>query len=68
MPYYYDSQGNFVLMSFRYNKTMKITLVTGNVNKLKEWQAIMPAHIELLSVDVDLTEIQSGVLERGVFE
>ena len=45
---------------FRYNKTMKITLVTGNVNKLKEWQAIMPSHIELDSVDVDLTEIQSG--------
>lgn len=60
MPYYYDSQGNFVSIDFRYNKTMKITLVTGNANKLKEWQAIMPAHIELLSVDVDLTEIQSG--------
>lgn len=38
---------------------MKITLVTGNENKLREWQAIMPASIELMSVDVDLTEIQS---------
>lgn len=38
----------------------KIHLVTGNQNKLREWQAIMPSTIELTAVDVDLVEIQSS--------
>lgn len=36
-----------------------IYLVTGNPNKLKEWQQIVPGDIEMDIVDVDLTEIQS---------
>lgn len=36
----------------------QILLVTGNVNKLKEWQALMPADITLDAVDIDLPEIQ----------
>lgn len=37
----------------------QIYLVTGNQNKLREWQALMPSSIRLESVDVDLPEIQS---------
>jgi non-canonical purine NTP pyrophosphatase (RdgB/HAM1 family) len=37
----------------------QIYLVTGNANKLREWQAMMPDTIQLESVDVDLPEIQS---------
>ncbi len=43
-----------------YTKYMKhILFVTGNVNKLREWQALMPADIELESFDIDLPELQS---------
>ena len=38
----------------------KVFLVTGNPNKLREWQAIMPDDITLESVNVDLPEIQSA--------
>ena len=37
----------------------KITLVTGNPNKLKELKAIASDHIEIASREVDLVEIQS---------
>lgn len=36
-----------------------VFLVTGNKNKLKEWQDMMPADISLGSIDLDLPEIQS---------
>ena len=38
---------------------MRITLVTGNKNKLAEWQRLWPAELELESADIDLDEIQS---------
>lgn len=38
----------------------QIYLVTGNPNKLREWQQIVPAAMKLESVDVDLIEIQSS--------
>lgn len=37
----------------------QIFLVTGNPNKLKEWQQILPSDITIDTADVDLTEIQS---------
>lgn len=40
--------------------TKQLLLVTGNPNKLREWQAIVPDAIELDSIDIDLTEIQSS--------
>jgi non-canonical purine NTP pyrophosphatase (RdgB/HAM1 family) len=36
-----------------------ITLVTGNVNKLTEWQRLLPSGVRLDAADVDLDEIQS---------
>lgn len=39
--------------------TMQITLVTGNKNKLSEWQRILPDSVELVAHDVDVVEIQS---------
>ncbi|MDB5166375.1 MAG: inosine triphosphate pyrophosphatase isoform [Candidatus Saccharibacteria bacterium] len=39
---------------------MKLTLVTGSANKLKEWQRLLPADIALDHVAYDLTEIQSA--------
>lgn len=36
----------------------KITLVTGNPNKLSELQAIFPPEVELTHADIDITEIQ----------
>jgi len=36
-----------------------IFLVTGNANKLAEWRRLLPADIQIDSVDVDLPEIQS---------
>jgi inosine triphosphate pyrophosphatase len=36
-----------------------IFLVTGNANKLKEWQAILPADMPMEAIDLDLPEIQS---------
>ncbi len=44
----------------------QIFLVTGNPNKLSEWQAIMPPDIEMGTVDVDLVEIQSADPEEIV--
>lgn len=45
----------------------EIFLVTGNENKLREWQAIFPTGgVELKSVDIDLTEIQSDDPEEIV--
>jgi inosine triphosphate pyrophosphatase len=38
---------------------MQITLVTGNANKLRELQAIVPKHLDITSRSVDLPEIQS---------
>lgn len=50
-----------------YNSTMKqLYLVTGNQNKLKEWQSLMPDTIHLKSIDVDLVEIQSADAEEIV--
>lgn len=44
-----------------YNEPMQqIFLVTGNSNKLKEWQQIIPSGITMDIVDVDLAEIQSA--------
>ena len=37
----------------------EIFLVTGNKNKLAEWQRLVPSNIDIESVDIDLTEIQS---------
>jgi inosine triphosphate pyrophosphatase len=45
---------------------MKIVLVTGNPGKLKEWQRLLPADIELEAIDKDLPEIQSLDLEAIV--
>lgn len=36
-----------------------IFLVTGNVHKLEEWRRLLPVDIEIESLDIDLTEIQS---------
>jgi inosine triphosphate pyrophosphatase len=44
----------------------KIFLVTGNANKLEEWRRHLPTDIEIDSVDVDLTEIQSSNPEEIV--
>lgn len=38
----------------------QIFLVTGNPNKLKEWQQIIPSDITMDIADVDLMEIQSA--------
>jgi non-canonical purine NTP pyrophosphatase (RdgB/HAM1 family) len=47
-------------MNSRYTIEMnKIFLVTGNPNKLQEWQRQLPLGIEIDSMDVDLPEIQS---------
>lgn len=46
----------------------KLYLVTGNQGKLKEWQQILPADIELESVDIDLAEIQSVDPEEIVID
>lgn len=52
-----------------YNQVMKkIYLVTGNPKKLKEWQAIVPGHIQLDTLDVDLPEIQSDDPEEIVVD
>lgn len=37
----------------------QIFLVTGNEHKLREWRQIVPTSIDLQSVNIDLTEIQS---------
>lgn len=37
----------------------KITLVTGNANKLKEWRKIAQGRVEFESESIDLPEIQS---------
>ena len=43
-----------------YSEAMReILLVTGNANKLREWQRLMPADVRLESIDIDLPEIQS---------
>ena len=56
-------------LRFCYNKVMKkIYLVTGNPKKLKEWQAIVPSHIQLDTLDVDLPEIQSDDPEEIVVD
>ena len=44
----------------------QIFLVTGNPNKLREWQQIMPSTIDLQSIDIDLIEIQSDNPEEIV--
>ncbi|MCA9332983.1 non-canonical purine NTP pyrophosphatase [Candidatus Saccharibacteria bacterium] len=44
----------------------KITLVTGNRNKLMEWQRIIGSELNLESSDIDLTEIQSLDLKEIV--
>jgi inosine triphosphate pyrophosphatase len=44
----------------------RIYLVTGNQKKLKEWQAIVPADIELESASIDLPELQSDDPEEIV--
>jgi inosine triphosphate pyrophosphatase len=50
-----------------YNSYMQqIVLVTGNPNKLREWQQMMPSAIDLESVDVDLVEVQSDDPEEIV--
>lgn len=46
----------------------KIYLVTGNPKKLKEWQAIVPDHIQLDALDLDLVEIQSDDPEEIVVD
>ena len=43
-----------------------ITLVTGNANKLREWQRLMPQGLLLESADIDLPEIQSIDMEEIV--
>ncbi|MXD62607.1 non-canonical purine NTP pyrophosphatase, partial [Escherichia coli] len=45
---------------------MKLILVTGNKNKLLEWQRLLPENVTIDSVDVDLVEIQSDNLEEIV--
>lgn len=42
----------------------KITLVSGNKHKLREWKRIMPKDIVMEIVDLDLDEIQSMDLTR----
>lgn len=37
----------------------QIFLVTGNPNKLKEWQQILPSSIAMNTTDIDVAEIQS---------
>ena len=37
----------------------RITLVTGNKGKLKEWQELLPDDLDVVSRDIDLPEIQS---------
>lgn len=37
----------------------QLFLVTGNANKLHEWQSMMPEGVNLESADIDLVEIQS---------
>jgi len=37
----------------------EILLITGNKNKLEEWLRLVPAEIELKSIDIDLEELQS---------
>lgn len=44
----------------------KIFLVTGNANKLAEWRRLLPPSVDINSVDVDLTEIQSSDPEEIV--
>lgn len=44
----------------------QIYLVTGNQKKLKEWQAIIPADIDLETASVDLDEIQNDDPEQIV--
>jgi non-canonical purine NTP pyrophosphatase (RdgB/HAM1 family) len=44
----------------------QILLVTGNENKLREWQRQMPDDVELTSIDIDLPEIQSDDSEEIV--
>ena len=44
----------------------KILFVTGNENKLREWQRQMPADVILESIDIDLPEIQSDDPEEIV--
>ena len=44
----------------------EILLVTGNANKLREWQRQMPDDIVLSSIDIDLPEIQSDDSEEIV--
>ena len=44
----------------------EILLVTGNANKLREWQRQMPADVFLSSIDIDLPEIQSDDSEAIV--
>lgn len=45
---------------------INITLVTGNANKLKEWQRLLPHGVQLASADIDLDEIQSLDLDMIV--
>jgi len=45
---------------------MQLTLVTGNKHKLAEWQRIVPADIQLDTIDIDLDEIQSMDVEKIV--
>lgn len=45
-----------------------IYLVTGNAEKLREWQRMFPADIELKAVDVDIAEIQSSDLEEIIVD
>jgi inosine triphosphate pyrophosphatase len=57
----------WVIFLLVYNSFMQqIFLVTGNSNKLREWQQIIPSTIDLQSVDVDLIEIQSDNPEEIV--
>ncbi len=44
----------------------ELFLVTGNENKLREWQALVPADVTLASADIDLVEIQSDDPEEIV--
>lgn len=45
---------------------IKILLVTGNSHKLDEWQRIMAGRATLSSVNLDLIEIQSDILDEIV--
>lgn len=44
----------------------KITIVTGNKNKLAEWRKMLPDKVIVESIDVDLPEIQSLDLRQIV--